>query len=212
MHYEILVEEESARVLLDVLMPRLAPEATFRVHPFQGKRDLLRKLPERLRGLGRGLGRALPSDSAIVVLVDRDRDDCVELKAFLQDCSAQAGLGTASGSRAGQLRVLNRIAIEELEAWYFGDWEAVRQAYPGVSEQIPRKKRYRDPDAIAGGTSERFESIMQRAGYHTTGLRKTEAARRIGALMDPDRNCSRSFQVFRMGIRAMEAAQARRAR
>jgi hypothetical protein len=25
--------------------------------------------------------------------------------------------------------VVNRLAIEELEAWYFGDWEAVRAAY-----------------------------------------------------------------------------------
>ena len=61
----------------------------------------------------------------------------------------------------------NRIVMEELEAWNFGDWEAVRAAYPRVSKGVPRQVGYRDPDAIAGRTWEAFERIMKRSGYFT---------------------------------------------
>jgi len=47
-------------------------------------------------------------------------------------------------------QVVNRIAIEELEAWYFGNWPAVVATYPNVPENIPGKAPYRNPDAIAG--------------------------------------------------------------
>ena len=93
--------------------------------------------------------------------------------------------------------MINRIAIQELEAWYFGDWDAVRAAYPRVSETVPRRTGYRDPDAIAGGTWEAFERVLQRSGYFAGGLRKIQAARSIAPHVDPVRNTSHSFQVFR---------------
>ena len=68
-----------------------------------------------------------------------------------------------SRSRAGgrPWQVVNRVAVEELEAWYFGDWEAVRAAYPRVSANTPQRQGLRDPDGIAGGTWEAFERVMQ---------------------------------------------------
>ena len=53
--------------------------------------------------------------------------------------------------------------VEELEAWYFGDWEAVRKAYPKVSRTVPRSARYRDADKIVGA-AEAFERVMRGAG------------------------------------------------
>ena len=94
-------------------------------------------------------------------------------------------------------QIVFRIVIEELEAWYFGDWDAVRDAYPEVSANIPQKARFRDPDAVKGGTWEAFERILQEHGHFRTGLRKVEAARMISARLDPDRNRSRSFAAFR---------------
>jgi hypothetical protein len=57
--------------------------------------------------------------------------------------------------------------------------------------------RYRDPDAIAGGTWEAFERVLRQSGYFRGGLRKVEAARTIAPHIDPARNTSRSFQVLR---------------
>ena len=75
--------------------------------------------------------------------------------------------------------MVNRVAIEELEAWYFGDWEAVQAAYPGVNANLPQKAGFRDSDAVQGGTWEAFERVLQKARYFKNGLRKIEAARTV---------------------------------
>ena len=49
-HLEVLVEEESMEALLDSLLPRLAPGVSFAIRRFQGKHDLLQKLPQRMGG------------------------------------------------------------------------------------------------------------------------------------------------------------------
>ncbi len=197
-HVEVLVEEPSTETALRALLPRLLGGLTFRVYPYQCKDDLLAKLPNRLRAYRSWL----PHDWRIVVVVDRNGDDCHGLKRGLERMASRAGLPTRS-TASGAYSVVNRLAIEELEAWYFGDWQAVRAAYPRVSQSIPRGARYRDPDAIPGGTWESFERILQRAGYFRTGLRKIEAARAVAQHWDPDANTSRSFQVLRDAFREM---------
>eukprot|EP00952_Eustigmatos_sp_NYUAD-ZCMA_P000116 313-Eustigmatos_ZCMA.PRE.1 len=85
-------------------------------------------------------------------------------------------------------QLVNRIAIEELESWYFGDWDAVKAESPRVSVHIPQRQGFRDPDAIAGGTWEAFERVMQRHSYFKAGLPKIEAARSIVAHVEPERS------------------------
>jgi len=192
-HLELLVEEPSMEAFMHALLPRLLPAGcTFGVHPFQGKDDLLGKLQARLRGYAQWL----PPDFRIVVVVDRDDDDCVTLKQQLEGMSAAAGLRTRTRAGARPWQVVNRIVIEELEAWYFGDWDTVRSAYTRVSPAIPGQRGFRDPDAILGGTWEAFERILQRHGYCKTGLGKIDAARAVGAHVDPGRSRSRSFAKF----------------
>lgn len=176
------------------LLPKVLPAScTFDCHVYQGKRDLLGKLENRLSGYRHWL----PAESRIVVVVDRDNDDCHELKDKLERAAANAGLLTRSRAGDEAWQVVNRIAIEELEAWYFGDWQAVREAYPKVRSSVPEQARFRDPDAIDGGTWEAFECILKKHRYFRNGLRKVEAAQVIAPCVDPARNSSRSFQVFR---------------
>ena len=182
---------------LQTLLPRLLPATcTFEIHAFQGKQDLLGKLPARLRGYRHWL----PAEWRLVVLVDQDDDDCRELKTELEQASASAELLSRTAAGGHPWQVVNRVAIEELEAWYFGNWEAVRSAYPRVSRTVPQQARYRDPDAIRGGTWEAFERVLQHRGYFTTGLRKVEAARAVAAHFDPDRCRSHSFDKLRAAI------------
>ena len=193
-HLELLVEEPSMEAFLRTLLPRLlAPGFTFEVHVFQGKRDLLSKLSARLRGYQRWL----PPDYRLVVLVDQDDDDCRVLKKRLKHAATTAGLASRTQVGNQTWKVANRVVIEELEAWYFGDWDAVRAAYPRVRASVVQQARYRDPDAIPGGTWEAFERILQRHGYFKTGLRKIEVAQAVAAHLDPGRNKSRSFATFR---------------
>ncbi len=94
-HLEVLVEEPSMEAFLGALLPRLLPaDRTFIVHPFQGKADLLGKLQDRLRGYANWL----PEDWCVVVVVDRDDDDCVALKAQLEAMAKKAKLRTRSGA------------------------------------------------------------------------------------------------------------------
>jgi hypothetical protein len=195
---ELLVEEPSMEAFLRALLPRLLPQdRTFEVHAFQGKSDLLGKLLDRLRGYATWL----PDDWRIVVVVDRDDEDCLQLKQRLENFARQARLRTRSRTGGGApWQLVNRIAIEELEAWYFGEWESVRAAYPRLPASIPSQQRYRDPDGIAGGTWEAFERVVQRHGYFKEGLRKIEAARVLGGLIEVQRSCSPSFCQFREAI------------
>jgi hypothetical protein len=199
MHIEFLVEEQSAETALQILIPRIiGPDVGFRIHSHEGKQDLLKKLPDRLRGY-----RAwLPDDWRIVILIDEDRQDCRALKERLEGAAAAAGLTTKSkpGPR-GRFQVVNRLAIEELEAWFFGDVPALTEAYPGVPPTLGRRRGHRDPDSIAGGTWESLERILKRAGHCRAGMVKMETARRVSTFMDPDRNTSRSFRIFRDSLR-----------
>ena len=176
-HLEVLVEEPSMEALLRGLLPRILGDVTFEVYPSQCKDELLDRLPARLRGYAGWL----PSSWRIVVVVDRDEDDCRELKRRLEGMTAAAGLVSRTRSAGGSYSVVHRIVIEELEAWYFGDWDAVRQAYPRVSPTVPTREKYRDPDRIRGGTWEAFERVLKRNGYFETGLRKIEAHGTSGA-------------------------------
>ncbi len=192
-HLVLLVEEPSMEAFLRCLLPRLLPaDCAFEVHPFQGKADLLGKLQSRLRGYALWL----PDDWRIIVVIDRDDDDCEKLKQRLEIMANAAGLRTRSAVSNTQWQVVNRIAIEELEAWYFGDWQAVCSAFPKVSPTVPNKASYRDPDVIPGGTWEAFERILRQHGYFRTGLRKIEVAQVIGSCLDPQNSRSRSFLRF----------------
>jgi hypothetical protein len=198
---EFLVEEPSMEALLREILPAWLGSIEFEVFPFQGKDDLLKSLPSRLRGYA----RFLPSSTRLIVLVDRDDDDCVELKSKLERMAAQAGLSTRSNRQHASYQLANRIVVEEIESWYFGDWEAVRAAFPKIDSRQPQRAGYRDPDAIAGGTWEAFERIAQKAGYFKGGLRKVELAQAIGSRLLPSRNVSRSFQAFRSAVNELIA-------
>jgi len=191
---EFLVEDSSMEEMLNGLLPRLLSSSDwYRIHPFQGKQDLFSKLPSRLRGYKSWF----PPDGRIIVLVDADREDCRQLKARLDSIAREAGFVVRSDAGAGNaFQVLNRIAVEELEAWFLGDVEALRAAYPNLPPKLRRGAKYRDSDAIRGGTCEALERVLKRAGYYPAGLPKIEVARRMSAQMDPARNRSHSFRVF----------------
>ncbi len=193
-HLEFLVEEPSAEAFLAQLLPRIiGNQSTFTIHVHQGKSDLLNKLGGRLRGYAKWL----PATARIVVLVDQDDDDCTALKERMEQVAAAAGLATRSHSNDATWRVVNRLAIEELEAWYFGEWTGVRRAFPRVPENVPLRAAFRESDNILGGTWEALERVFQNAGYFRGGLRKIEVATAIGREIDPTLSTSRSFINFR---------------
>lgn len=196
---EILVEEPSAQSVLEMLLPKIVPGVEFAIRDFAGKERLLTELPLRFRGYA---ARLAWEKLRIVVLIDRDGDDCVQLKNQLERLAVAAALDTLS-TAPDRGTVLNRVVIEELEAWYFGDVPALCSAYPRVPASLDKQARFRDPDSVQGGTWEALGRVLKKHGYHKSGFRKLEAARDIAPHMDVESNRSRSFQVFRDGIRRL---------
>ncbi len=166
---------------------------TYAFHVFRGKQDLIKKLPSRFRGYRHWI----PHDWIIMVLIDNDQEDCRKLKIRLEEIADCEGFSTFSRvGPTGQWQVINRLAIKELEAWFFGDIPAMHQAYPRISPRLSHSRKYRNPDLIEN-TWEALEKIFKKAGYYSGGLPKKEMARNISKYMDPMRNNSKSFQIFR---------------
>ena len=197
-HIEFLVEELSTEAALRNLIPKIVgDDLTYDIHPFNGKNDLLSKLPIRLQGYRSWL----PKDWRLIVLIDEDRENCFTLKERLNEMAEQAGFITKSRAKErSEYQVMNRLIIEELEAWFFGDLEALMKVYPNMPKTLDEKEKYREPDGILGGTWEALERELKKAGYYPGGIPKVESARKISIHMDPQRNKSKSFQVFRDGL------------
>ncbi len=190
--------------LLELLPRFLDPAIAWQAINYGSKQQLLVRLPMRMMGYARVPTEHRPLS---LVLIDRDDDDCVVLKRRIEDACRAAGLrDRRQRDTTDDFDVVNRIVIEELEAWFFGDANAVERAWPGSGRAL-RKAAYRDPDAIRGGTHEAFLRVLQGAG-HLRGLDrlpKIDVARTMGSLLMPDINISPSFGQFWSGLNALLA-------
>ncbi|GAB2682953.1 DUF4276 family protein [Saccharopolyspora gloriosae] len=195
---EVLVEEPSAEAALSALLPKIVPVTPWQLRVFPGKQGLLRRLPARLHGYS---AWAPATGTRLVILLDRDRDDCLELKTEVSKMVVDAGLRVASATEPAGT-VLPRIVVKELEAWFLGDVPALRSAFPRLPAGLAQRAKYRDPDGITD-TSRVLESLLQQHNYHVSGLQKLALAHEVAPHMDVDNNSSRSFQVFRDGLRRL---------
>ncbi|MEH2235218.1 DUF4276 family protein [Nostoc sp.] len=192
MHIEFLVEEPSTEVALNFIVPKIIGDThTLKIHNFQNKDRLLKKLPDRMKAYA----NFVHDDWRIVILVDEDRSDCQELKKKLCDASSVVT------KHKGNI-VLHRIAVEELESWFIGDVTAIRAEYEKIPVSLSQQAKFRNPDTIKGGTWEQLDKILKKYGYET-GLQKIDFAEKVSPHMDVENNLSRSFQIFRDGLRSI---------
>ncbi|GMV68157.1 MAG: hypothetical protein AMXMBFR76_05960 [Pseudomonadota bacterium] len=203
MRVEFLVEEQSAEEILKHLLPRLIGQrAQWKLINLGSKSKLLKVLPQRLAAYRQRIAQG--EDLRVVVLVDRDDDDCEVLKRRLEVMAREAKLATKSApDAAGHFLVLNRIVIEELESWFIGDPQALRKAFMGLPPIDASKGIFRNPDN--GGSWEALHRVLKKHGIYKSSYPKIDAARRIAPGLDIQVNRSRSFQVFVQGIEALFA-------
>lgn len=178
-----LLEESSMKYLLDEILPRILPEnISFQTIPHSGKRDLERSIPRKLRGWNE------PGDIRFVILHDQDNKDCSELKKqLLETCKENT-----------DRPFVVRISCQELEAWYFGDLNALAQAYHKPKlRQLAYQRRYRVPDAIPMPKEELRKLLPEH--------QQISGAKRVAPFMDIEQNSSVSFQQFVKGVRRIAA-------
>lgn len=214
MHIEVLVEDSSGARLVETLLSKVVGQLgaphTWRVHPYKGigrlpaglsvkadpaKRALLDQLPRLLAGYGKTAGI-----DAVVIVLDSDRRECKvflrELKALLKQCQPAPN-------------ALFRLAIEEMEAWYLGDRQALLAAYPRAKRDV--LNRY-EQDRVCGTWELLADAVhpggaaaIQRTGWPLPGQIKHGWAEQIAPLMDVENNQSPSFCKFRDGLRRILA-------
>lgn len=177
-----LVEELSMKALLDGLLPRLWPELNFLCVPHEGKQDLEKSIPRKLRAWQEPGVR-------FIVVRDNDGADCRAVKQKLLELCATGGRTDA----------LVRIACQELEAWYFGDLEALSLAFEKEElRELGSKERFRDPDAIVNPATVLAELIP--------AFQKISGARRMAERLQPARTRSRSFRALLEAIQRLSGA------
>ncbi len=219
MHFEILVEDASGKIMLESILGKILglneSGHTYKIIPYKGigripknlrgtidpqKRILLDRLPRLLKGYGKSLQN---TPTAVIVVVDLDNKDCLAFKQELLDvlnaCNPQP-------------TTLFRIAIEECEAWLLGDRNAVNSAYPRAKRQVLNTYMQDSvcgtweklADAVYPGGSQKLKQL----GYPQIGQAKCEWAKNIAPHLNIDINQSRSFQVFRDGVRNLVGLEA----
>jgi hypothetical protein len=147
MHFEIIVEDESAKRALENLCPLIIHSQdgrhSARIHSYKGKgripkdikrhsdankRILLEQLPRLLAGFGRTFAAyEEPYEAAVIVVCDLDnenrQDFLNELEKLLDNCQHKPNTRFC-------------LAIEESEAWLLGDIPAVKKAYPQAKDSV----------------------------------------------------------------------------
>jgi hypothetical protein len=170
-----LLEEYSLKVLLDGLLPRLFPGLPFLCVPHEGKQDLEKSIPRKLRAW---------REPGVHFCVIRDNDgaDCAVLKQNL----------IALCKQSGRADTLVRIACQELEAWYFGAPDALANAFGDVRLRgIAERARFRDPDAIVQPAAALTKLVPE--------FQKVSGARSMARVLTRE-NGSRSFRVLIAGL------------
>lgn len=214
MHFEILVEDQSGKKALDILVPKIIGDShTFIVHPYKGigripknmrdadaaaKRILLDNLPKLLKGYGRTFAGYQNYTAAVILVCDLD-DKCQ--KAFRKQ------LYTILNSCNPKPRTRFCFAIEEGEAWFLGDLNAIKAAYPYAKDAVLNS--YVN-DNICGTWEKLADAIykggastLSAKGWQAVGTEKSRWAEEITPHMSIDNNQSPSFCYFCEKIRGL---------
>ncbi|MCF7941490.1 MAG: DUF4276 family protein [Spirochaetia bacterium] len=215
MHFEILIEDQSGKRMLDVLVPNIIGENdTYIIHFYKGigripkglssskdadKRILLDQLPRLLRGYGKTFASYQSGYQAALILVCDLDDKC--LKTFRQTLTT-----TLESCRKKPLTRFC-IAIEEGEAWLLGDIPAIKAAYPRAKDAV--LAAYKN-DSICGTWERLADAVykggsanLSKNGWQAVGAEKSKWAEKISPFMQVDKNSSASFAYFRDTLRAL---------
>ena len=171
-----MLEEPSMKILLENLLPRLFPGLDILCVVHEGKSDLEKSIPRKLKSW------KIPGDRFVIVH-DADNDNCKDLKAALVKLC----------QNSGQPDTLVRIVCQELEAWYFGQPDALFSAFGDASlRMIGTRARYRNPDSIVR-LSKQLRGLCPE-------FQKISGARRMANYLSYPRNLSPSFRAFMEGV------------
>ncbi|PIS47134.1 MAG: hypothetical protein COT17_05020 [Elusimicrobia bacterium CG08_land_8_20_14_0_20_51_18] len=168
----LMVEEKSASVFLETVLPKIAPRLNYVLITHEGKKDLENSLPRKLRAWRE-------PNVSFLVLRDKDSEDCIQLKQRLLKICRDTG----------RKDTIVRIAVHCLESWLLGDLNAVASAYNNPSTStLSSRAKFRNPDNLANANDEIIKIVPE--------YQKVSGARSIAPFMNLSANRSYSFNIF----------------
>lgn len=206
-HFEILVEDQSGQKALEILIPKIiGANHTYKIHAYKGigkipkgmktvkdpsKRIFLDQLPRLLKAYGNYF-HTTNYKAVVFVVCDLD-DKC--LKTFKRELLKVLN----SCNKKPETRFC--FAIEEGEAWFLGDKQAVKKAYPrakmtvldGYVQDSICGTWEKLADAVYNGGS----AALKKKGFFEIGKEKSDWATSITRHMNVNSNESCSFCYFR---------------
>ncbi len=218
MHFDIFVEDQSGKKVLDILIPKIInARNSFKVRSYKGighipknltqsanasTRLLLNQLPQILRAYGKDYANRPPnSPAAVIVVCDLD-NKC--LKTFRQELFAVLN----ACNPKPETRFC--IAIEEGEAWLLGDIPAIKKAYPRARDTLLNGYKNdsicRTWELLADAVVRGGSTALKKRGWQAVGREKSNWATRITPLMNVEKNASPSFCYFREKLRELTTA------
>lgn len=214
MHFEILAEDQSGKIALDILIQKIiSNDNTYNIHSYKGigrlpkglrpgtdpqKRILLDQLPKLIRGYGKTFKGFNDYPAVVIVVLDLDDKDLSsfgsELNLMVDGCNPKPDTYFC-------------FAIEEGEAWFLGDIDAIKSAYPNAKNSILRS--YVN-DSICGTWEKLADAIypggsvsLKNEGWVKVGKTKSEWAEKITPYFDINNNNSPSFCFFKNRLLAL---------
>lgn len=176
----IMVEEPSIEHVANIIAERLGIADRTKVIAHEGKNDLKRSFPRKVRAWNAGLV------TRFVICMDNDNANCTILKQQLR--------ALLPPQPRHEFKI--RLVMNELEAWYLGDMKALELAWQipmGSADKNQGKQKFRTPETLVHAKRD-FEKLVKARGQITL-------ARSIAPHLSIENDRCPSFKHFVAALR-----------
>ncbi|CAC9426422.1 hypothetical protein BPUTSESOX_187 [uncultured Gammaproteobacteria bacterium] len=183
MNLVCFTEEQSAKEMLQVVLPKILPDncPLSRVIAFEGKSDLDKQIERKLKIYN-------TPNTHFLILRDQDSADCTKVKQQLLTKVKNSGKTKVS---------IVRIACHELENFYLGDLSAIERAFDERLSLNQASKKFRNADNLTNAKQE-LQKITKKKYQPISGSRAIAPYLELNG-----DNTSISFNMLLSGIQKL---------
>ncbi len=206
-HFDIFIEDISGKYLVEILLDRLLPQEgySYRVHSYKGcgklpanqtsaleirTSTLLNNVPRLINGFVNTYKNLSDYKAVFVIVTDCDNRVCADFKTqILTTINSYSSISTEN--------IIVSIAIEEMEAWLLGDFQAIPKASQKEYSTYMQDSICGTWEKLAKVIDDKFyNKKLKDAPFYVVGEKKCEWAINIAPHMNIGSNTSPSFNYF----------------
>jgi len=179
-----MLEEASMSLFLENLLPRFFPEMKFRCIAHNGKNDLQKSIPKKLKAWQ-------DKESKFIIIRDNDNAEPGSIEKLLENICKNS-------KNYNNNQTIIHLAYQELESWFLGDLNSLEECYGKLSVNNMQKK-FRTPDKLDSPSKEIKRIIPS--------YQKLEGSERIGKVLSKYNNRSDSYNLLISSLDKLVACQ-----